>query len=675
MQQLVASTIPSQLFGGAPPPFPQPMMMPPGRPPAHGKAATGKPAQAERHNPPAAMGMPPACPGLHPHQQPASSGVPAGGHCHGFPVPSALPQQLGYPSAAPPMSGGGLSFGGLLSCWDLAGNTLLPLVTTDDLATALGLADALMASRSPRARPMASTLYSMMFRLFGDQGCRERMLMSLISRAADLPQGMAALKSGEGASSGARDARTPARGKGKAATAAAAAAAARSPEKPSTGVAAEIFLGLVEEQSGCARAGAEMLLRTIGDLLADRSRLEARVQSLSDELQARSRDAESLRSSADEAKDDAQKRVKAVEDSMSRLKGERAADAERFAEERRDLESRVREAESQAEWARGEREELSQRFAQEKKDLAQRLKDSEQQVARLKNSKRDEVKKASKEKTALSERVKELEAAQRRYEQEIRRLSEEKARVGKEAERAATLQGACAKAEKLVASKDDQLVAAKSYIDSLEAKLGALQGYTTNLETNLKEEMTRHAPLYGANLDSLREPELETLMQIHEEGVKRVRNILAIRKHNSNPGGARPHIGGSIVPGPSITISSSGSFGSLHSAAAAPRAPSPVGPIGVGRVPRGGSDTIATAGAIGERRGAPGSDAASSNPAASSFLTPFGREAASAAQASQAPAVQLLPNSTTFRNNFQGLGTGFPPTSSTSGLPNGSNFW
>lgn len=34
--------------------------------------------------------------------------------------------------------------------------------------------------------------------------------------------------------------------------------------------------------------------------------------------------------------------------------------------------------------------------------------------------------------------------------------------------------------------------------------------------------MTRHAPLYGAGLDSLHDSELGVLMRIHDDGIKRI---------------------------------------------------------------------------------------------------------------------------------------------------------
>lgn len=50
-----------------------------------------------------------------------------------------------------------------------------------------------------------------------------------------------------------------------------------------------------------------------------------------------------------------------------------------------------------------------------------------------------------------------------------------------------------------------------------------LQNYIQTLEASLQEEMSRHAPLYGAGLETLSLSELETLARIHDEGLRAVR--------------------------------------------------------------------------------------------------------------------------------------------------------
>ena len=59
-----------------------------------------------------------------------------------------------------------------------------------------------------------------------------------------------------------------------------------------------------------------------------------------------------------------------------------------------------------------------------------------------------------------------------------------------------------------------------------------LQQYIQTLEVSLQEEMSRHAPLYGAGLEALSMKELETLSRIHEEGL---RQIHALQQRQGSP--------------------------------------------------------------------------------------------------------------------------------------------
>lgn len=52
-----------------------------------------------------------------------------------------------------------------------------------------------------------------------------------------------------------------------------------------------------------------------------------------------------------------------------------------------------------------------------------------------------------------------------------------------------------------------------------------MQNYIQTLEGSLQEEMSRHAPLYGAGLETLSLSELETLARIHDEGLRAVRSL------------------------------------------------------------------------------------------------------------------------------------------------------
>lgn len=52
-----------------------------------------------------------------------------------------------------------------------------------------------------------------------------------------------------------------------------------------------------------------------------------------------------------------------------------------------------------------------------------------------------------------------------------------------------------------------------------------MQQYIHTLEAQLQEEMSRHAPLYGAGLEALSMKELETLARIHEEGLRQIHTL------------------------------------------------------------------------------------------------------------------------------------------------------
>ncbi|KAK2631445.1 hypothetical protein EUGRSUZ_L02899 [Eucalyptus grandis] len=64
----------------------------------------------------------------------------------------------------------------------------------------------------------------------------------------------------------------------------------------------------------------------------------------------------------------------------------------------------------------------------------------------------------------------------------------------------------------------------------MQARLEAYQEYIQSLDTQLREEMSRHAPLYGAGLDALSMTELETISRIHEEGLRQIHTIQQQRK-------------------------------------------------------------------------------------------------------------------------------------------------
>ena len=69
-----------------------------------------------------------------------------------------------------------------------------------------------------------------------------------------------------------------------------------------------------------------------------------------------------------------------------------------------------------------------------------------------------------------------------------------------------------------------------------------MQQYIHTLEASLQEEMSRHAPLYGAGLEALSMKELETLSRIHEEGLRQIHAI------QQRKGGGTSIVSGQTLP-------------------------------------------------------------------------------------------------------------------------------
>lgn len=66
---------------------------------------------------------------------------------------------------------------------------LHPLEDDDDFSAVLQLAEALALSRDLRVREFVSTMYAVMFKVYGDEGYHERMLRGLVERATSSTSG------------------------------------------------------------------------------------------------------------------------------------------------------------------------------------------------------------------------------------------------------------------------------------------------------------------------------------------------------------------------------------------------------------------------------------------------------------------------------------------------------
>ncbi|KAL0311759.1 UNVERIFIED_CONTAM: hypothetical protein Sradi_5575200 [Sesamum radiatum] len=219
-------------------------------------------------------------------------------------------------------------------------------------------------------------------------------------------------------------------------------------------------------------------------------------------------------------------RLTESEATNSRLKSEMRAEMDRFARERKELIEQVQEIESQLEWVRSERDDEITKLMAEKKVLQDRLYDAETQLSQLKSRKRDELKRVMKEKNALAERLKSAEAARKRFDEELKRfatenVTREELRQSLEDE-VRRLTQTVGQTEGEKREKEEQVARCEAYIDGMESKLQACEQYIHHLEAQLQEEMSRHAPLYGAGLEALSMKELETISRIHEEGLRQI---------------------------------------------------------------------------------------------------------------------------------------------------------
>ncbi|RWW68409.1 hypothetical protein BHE74_00024065 [Ensete ventricosum] len=175
-----------------------------------------------------------------------------------------------------------------------------------------------------------------------------------------------------------------------------------------------------------------------------------------------------------------------------------------------------------------------------------------------------------KEKNALAERLKSAEAARKRFDEELKRyatetVTREEIRQSLEDE-VRRLTQTVGQTEGEKREKEEQVSRCEAYIDGMEARLHTcqvlssllvvLQQYIHTLEASLQEEMSRHAPLYGAGLEALSMKELETLARIHEEGLRQIHAIQQMKSSsNSLVGGhSLPQVHGLYSSAPPMAV-------------------------------------------------------------------------------------------------------------------------
>ncbi|KAK2445965.1 TRAF family protein [Trifolium repens] len=394
------------------------------------------------------------------------------------------------------------------------------LVQRDDFTSILGLAETLALSRDLCVQEFVKLLYVIIFRWYANESYRGRMLKRLVDRATS----------------------TTDNGRG-------------------VDFDLDILVTLVCEEQEYIRPVLSMV-RGVAELAnVDRAALWHQLCASEDEIIRVREECKTEISNMAKEKATLSQKLSESEATNSRLKSEMKAEVDRFSREKKELTEQIQEVESQLEWHRSERDDEILKLSAEKKVLHDRLHDAETQLSQLKSRKRDELKKIVKEKNALAERLKNAEAARKRFDEELKRfatenVSREEIRQSLEDE-VRRLTQTVGQTEGEKREKEEQVARCEAYIDGMESKLQACQQYIHTLEASLQEEMSRHAPLYGAGLEALSMKELETISRIHEEGL---RQIHALQQRKGSPAGspllsphALPHSHG-LYPSASVGL-------------------------------------------------------------------------------------------------------------------------
>ncbi|CAN8284245.1 unnamed protein product [Cochlearia groenlandica] len=368
-----------------------------------------------------------------------------------------------------------------------------------DFRTILNLAETLAHSKDLQVRGFVRMLYTILFKSFPDQPFRVQILRRLVDKFT-------------------------------------------SPTSSSHDfdIELEILAILIFQEQEVARPVLAMLKKVVEHANIDRAALWHQLRANKEEILRLKEEKKTEIQTLTKEKTGITQKLNESEAANTRLKSEMKAETDRFAREKKELVEQFRDVESQLEWIRSERQDEIAKLSSEKKTLLDRLHESEMQLALLKTRKRDELKKVAKEKTALSEKLKITEAARKRFEEELKRyatenVTREELRKSLEDEiRRLTQTLGQTKEEKR--EKEDQISRCEAYIDGMESKLQVCQQYIHTVESSLREEISRHAPLYGANLESLSMKELDTIARIHEEGLRQI-HALQQRKGNGLPHG------------------------------------------------------------------------------------------------------------------------------------------
>lgn len=361
-------------------------------------------------------------------------------------------------------------------------------IQDDDFTSIISLGEVLSLSRDTRVQDFVRMLYAIMFKIYSEEQYRVRMLKVLVDRATSSSDNCRVAD-----------------------------------------IDMDVLAFLVREEDGIARPVLNMMREVTELAQVDRATLWHQLCAIEDENIRSREERQSELSNFAREKTGLTQRLSESEASTSRLKSELKAELERSAREKKDLCEQILEVENQLEWLRTEKDEEIRKLAADRRALQDHLHDAEAQLSQLKSRKRDELKRVMKEKSALAERLKSAETARKRFDDELKRyatetVSRDEVRQSLEDE-VRRLTKTVGQTEGEKREKEEQVARCEAYIDGMESRLQTCQQYIQNLENSLREEMARHAPLYGVGLESLSMKELETISHIHEEGLRQIHAI------------------------------------------------------------------------------------------------------------------------------------------------------
>ncbi|CAL9753797.1 unnamed protein product [Musa acuminata subsp. burmannicoides] len=392
-------------------------------------------------------------------------------------------------------------------------------VQEDDFASVLSLGEVLSLSRDTRVQDFVRMLYAIMFKIYAEEHYRFRMLKGLVERATNVSNSCRVVD-----------------------------------------IDMDVLVFLVREEDGIARPVLNILREVAEVSQVDRANLWHQICAVEDEnVRFREERQEEIANFAHE-KAALSQRLNESEATTNSLKAELKSEMEQFARERKELTEQILDVENQLEWLRSEKDEEIAKLSADRRGLQDRLHDAETQLSQLKTRKRDELKRVVKEKNALAERLKSAEAARKRFDEELKRyatetVTREEVRQSLEDE-VRRLTQTVGQTEGEKREKEEQIARCEAYIDGMEARLQTCQQYIHTLEASLQEEMSRHAPLYGAGLEALSMNELETLARIHEEGLRQIHAIQQMKSSsNSLVGGhSLPQVHGLYSSAPPMAV-------------------------------------------------------------------------------------------------------------------------